>query len=553
VRGGARRDCNWGSESGAGFGTAGLRGVLGAGESRMNRAVVLRTTAGLGRYLLDTLGDKARRAGVVVGYDGRRMSRELAEDTACALAAAGIPSHLSPAPCPTPLAAFAVSRLGAAAGVMVTASHNPPEYNGHKVYWENAAQIIPPHDTGIAGAIASMPPADRIPRAALADARAGGLVRDLPASLEQAYLDAIGTLSVRSDGDRSLNIVYTPLHGVGDRPLPLRRSRTPPSILRPRATGTGSSSGFVDFHSITATRPFSCARPGRGEPRRSVRSSPARSSPWAMASADFRSASGSWLRWPGRPTKRPGSSGGVPTNAASVELQSFPAAKLVPIPEGMSDEVAAAFTLGAQTAFAMIRRLELRPGEKVLVTAGTSNTSLFSIGALRNSSVNVYAVTSSRHTASRLAALGVKHVIELPSRYDDFTSVRGLARAIGGFNAVIDPFSDVYLPRSIGALGFFGRYVTCGLANQGWGEVTLPGLPDIELSDVLGAIIVKNIQIIGNCLGLKQDLDAALRAWSAGSFEMVIDSVYSGAHVGAFIERTYNATHRFGKVVYLYS
>lgn len=257
------------------------------------------------------------------------------------------------------------------------------------------------------------------------------------------------------------------------------------------------------------------------------------------------------MAWPS--DEASGVFGGVPTNAASVELQSFPAAKLVPIPEGMSDEVAAAFTLGAQTAFAMIRRLELRPGEKVLVTAGTSNTSLFSMGALRNSSVNVYAVTSSRHAAPKLEALGVKQVIELRSRSDDFASVRSLARATGGFNAVIDPFSDVYLPRSIGVLGFFGRYVTCGLANQGWGELTLPGLPDIGLSDVLGAIIVKNIEIIGNCLGLKQDLEAALRAWSAGSFQMKIDSVYSGAHVGAFIERTYNATHRFGKVVYLYS
>ncbi|WP_437573362.1 phospho-sugar mutase [Sorangium sp. So ce887] len=199
------------------FGTAGIRGVLGAGESRMNRAVILRTTAGLARHLLATLGDKARSAGVVVGYDARRMSREFAEDTACALAAAGIPSHLSPVPCPTPIAAFAVGHLGAAAGVMVTASHNPPEYNGYKVYWDNAAQIIPPHDTGVATAIDASPPADQVPRMPFDEARQKGLVRDFPEELEPSYLRAIRGVAVRSDGDRSLRIVYTPLHGVGNR------------------------------------------------------------------------------------------------------------------------------------------------------------------------------------------------------------------------------------------------------------------------------------------------------------------------------------------------
>ncbi|WP_437790586.1 phospho-sugar mutase [Sorangium sp. So ce693] len=199
------------------FGTAGIRGVLGAGESRMNRAVILRTTAGLARHLLEAIGDKARSAGVVIGYDGRRMSREFAEDTACALAAAGIPSHLSPIPCPTPIAAFAVGHLGAAAGVMVTASHNPPEYNGFKVYWDNGAQIIPPHDTSIATAIDASPPADQVPRMPLDEARRLGLVRDFPEALERDYLGAIRGLAVRSDGDRDLCIVYTPLHGVGDR------------------------------------------------------------------------------------------------------------------------------------------------------------------------------------------------------------------------------------------------------------------------------------------------------------------------------------------------
>lgn len=198
------------------FGTAGIRGLIGAGESFMNRAVVLRTTCGLARYLLEA-GEDATRRGVVIGFDGRRMSPEFAEDTACVLAAAGIPSHVSPLPCPTPVAAYAVTRLNAAAGVMVTASHNPPAYNGYKVYWGNGAQIIPPHDTGIAAAIAAAPEADAVPRMPLEEARSRGLVKDFASDVERSYLDALQKLSVRKDGDRSIKIVYTPLHGVGNR------------------------------------------------------------------------------------------------------------------------------------------------------------------------------------------------------------------------------------------------------------------------------------------------------------------------------------------------
>ena len=112
------------------FGTAGLRGVVGGGPNRMNRAVVRRATAGLAAYLLSTVPDATRR-GVVVARDGRRMSKEFAEDTAAVLAAAGIPALVRPGFTPTPLCAFLVERLGASGGVMVTASHNPPQYNGY--------------------------------------------------------------------------------------------------------------------------------------------------------------------------------------------------------------------------------------------------------------------------------------------------------------------------------------------------------------------------------------------------------------------------------------
>jgi phosphomannomutase len=197
------------------FGTAGLRGVIGAGESRMNRAVIRRTSAGLAAYLIATVPNAASK-GVVIGYDGRRFSREFAEDTALVLAAAGIVSHLFEDVAPTPLTAFATVHLSAAAGVMVTASHNPPEYNGYKVYWADGAQIIPPHDIAIAEAIVAIGPANQVALAAMGDARAKGLVRDVAASVRATYLDEVAALSIDRRGRELTRIVYTPLHGVGD-------------------------------------------------------------------------------------------------------------------------------------------------------------------------------------------------------------------------------------------------------------------------------------------------------------------------------------------------
>ena len=170
------------------FGTAGLRGILGAGPNRMNRALVRRVTAGLAAYLLEQVPG-VRERGVVVGRDGRHLSAEFAEDTAAVLAGAGIPAHVFPGTAPTPVTAFAVSDLGAAAGVMVTASHNPPAYNGYKVYWSNGAQIIPPHDTGISAAIDRVGPVREIPLLEAEAARAEGLLHVIPEALGERYLD----------------------------------------------------------------------------------------------------------------------------------------------------------------------------------------------------------------------------------------------------------------------------------------------------------------------------------------------------------------------------
>ena len=197
------------------FGTAGIRGILGAGTTRMNRVVVRRVTAGLAEYLLATVPD-ARRRGVVVGRDARRLSREMAEDAARVLAGAGIPVALADRAWPTPTTAWAVLARGAAAGVMVTASHNPPEYNGYKVYWGNGAQIIPPHDVGIAAAIERIGRTDELPMPELDEARAGGLITDLGDDVRREYLAAAAKLVVSPQVPRGgIKIAYTPLHGVG--------------------------------------------------------------------------------------------------------------------------------------------------------------------------------------------------------------------------------------------------------------------------------------------------------------------------------------------------
>lgn len=197
------------------FGTAGLRGVMGAGPNRMNRAVILRTTFGFAKWLGTVEG--AAKRGVVIGYDSRLHSREFALDTALVLAAANIRAYLFEDVGPTPRLAFAVSELDAAGGIMITASHNPPEYNGYKVYGPSAAQIVSPTDVEIAKLIDAAPAAKDVPRADRAEAERAGLLSAVPPSVERTYLDRVRALLDSADIDRSFPIVYTPLHGVGGK------------------------------------------------------------------------------------------------------------------------------------------------------------------------------------------------------------------------------------------------------------------------------------------------------------------------------------------------
>ncbi|PMO71560.1 phospho-sugar mutase [Vibrio splendidus] len=197
------------------FGTAGLRGKVGCGPNRMNRLVIQETATGLGHYLIEHVANASIR-GVVVGYDGRLDSKQFAIDTASVLTALGIKVYLTSDVAATPIVAFGIEHFNAAAAVVVTASHNPPEYNGFKVYWENGAQIIPPHDAGIAGEIdvASTKP---IPLMSLSDAETQGKLVWLTEGYYQTYRAAINQSPYVNNALESANttITYTAMHGVG--------------------------------------------------------------------------------------------------------------------------------------------------------------------------------------------------------------------------------------------------------------------------------------------------------------------------------------------------
>ncbi len=191
------------------FGTAGLRGAVAAGPNRMNRAVVRGTTAALASWLTAQRPDAAQ-AGVVIGCDARHRSADFAAEAAAVLAGAGLRVHLLPGQLPTPVLAFAVRRLSAAAGIMITASHNPPADNGYKLYTGDGAQIIPPADAEIEAAIRAGGPLRRIP---LAEPDSPLIIR-LGDEVAQAYLDAVCAAAPAPAGAAWLRFVYTPLHGV---------------------------------------------------------------------------------------------------------------------------------------------------------------------------------------------------------------------------------------------------------------------------------------------------------------------------------------------------
>ncbi len=202
------------------FGTGGLRGILGAGPNRMNLYTVGRATQGLADYINETV----EGGSAVIAYDSRHMSEEFARASACILAANGIRVFLFEGLRPTPELSFAVRYYHATAGIVITASHNPPAYNGYKVYWSDGGQIVPPHDKCIIDRVGRTAYED-IRRISEEEARRRGLLVTLSEETDRAYLDAVKTLSLSAEAVRAqgkkLKIVYTPLHGTGN--VPVRR------------------------------------------------------------------------------------------------------------------------------------------------------------------------------------------------------------------------------------------------------------------------------------------------------------------------------------------
>ena len=204
------------------FGTAGLRGVIGAGTNRMNIYVVRRATQGLANYIAK-VGKQSQ--GVAIAYDSRHMSPEFAQEAALCLAANGIKAYIFESLRPTPELSFAVRHLGCVAGINITASHNPPEYNGYKVYWEDGAQITPPHDTGIMGEVKAISDWNTVKTMDKAQAEKAGLYEVIGQKIDDAYMEELKKQVIHQDAieaeGKNLKIVYTPLHGTGN--IPARR------------------------------------------------------------------------------------------------------------------------------------------------------------------------------------------------------------------------------------------------------------------------------------------------------------------------------------------
>ena len=204
------------------FGTAGLRGVIGAGINRMNIYVVRRATQGLANYIIKQGGASK---GVAIAYDSRHMSPEFADEAARTLAANGIVAYKFESLRPTPELSFAVRELGCIAGINVTASHNPPEYNGYKVYWEDGAQFTPPHDKGVTEEVLAIEDLSTVKTMSASDAKVAGLYKVIGAEIDDKYIAHVKAQVVNQDAidkmQDDIKIVYTPLHGTGN--IPVRR------------------------------------------------------------------------------------------------------------------------------------------------------------------------------------------------------------------------------------------------------------------------------------------------------------------------------------------
>jgi NADPH:quinone reductase-like Zn-dependent oxidoreductase len=243
---------------------------------------------------------------------------------------------------------------------------------------------------------------------------------------------------------------------------------------------------------------------------------------------------------------------GLPTTQASAQLEIFREEKLLKMPDNMPFEVGAAFTIGAQTTYAMIKRLQIQENKAVLITGLNSNTSLFALQALQQYNIRICGLVRNPAYLSVFSDTGldVDQIFVIEDQIDSLMQnelVKAYVEEKGGFDYIIDPFSDHYFLKVFDLLNFNGKYITCGVSNTLFLEKK-----EVPLNQLFAKLIVKNITVIGNCLGATEDLERALEDYSNGNLEVLLGGVYSGTETTEFFERTFLKNNSIGKVVYKY-
>jgi len=249
---------------------------------------------------------------------------------------------------------------------------------------------------------------------------------------------------------------------------------------------------------------------------------------------------------------------GLPTNYASKRFEVFHKDYLLKIQNDIPDEVAASLTVAGHTVYSMVENAKLSKGKNVLITALKSNTSLALLAALGESGCNIFGITSSHKFNETFKKLGVTEIInyrELPQNsINEIQQIEDILKKINGFDVVFDPFADLHLSKVVDCMNYNSKYITCGswVAQNRSGQ---PGITDNEKMDdkILPYLILKNIHIIGNCLGHKRHLVKAIQEYLSGKFNFPIDSIITGNDIAYFFDRTFNDPERFGKVVYKYT
>lgn len=242
---------------------------------------------------------------------------------------------------------------------------------------------------------------------------------------------------------------------------------------------------------------------------------------------------------------------GVPSNYASIEYEIFDSRKLINVPSSMPDSVAASFSICAQTAYSMIRKSGVSLENRVLVTAGSSNTSMLIISILLSKGIEPTVLTSNPGKVEKLRQMGASRVVVLEEQPENELKYNSWNELVGNHDIIFDTLFDKYFIRLLPNLEHHGKYITCGFYDQL--EQDPVQVDKFQINDLLRYIMVKNISIIGNCLGDTSDLKSAISDYEKKRLNIEIDSIFSDSDWEGFLRRSFEAPDRFGKAVLLYN